>query len=68
MTFLLGRISESGEFLLVFCVHGLCSAFAKFIAFIEKILDPAFIPATLAYRDDNRLARLAFPIVSVSLV
>ena len=67
VTFPLGRISESGEFLLVFCVHGLCSVFAKFIAFIEKILDPAFIP-TLAYRDDNRLARFAFPIVSVSLV
>ena len=67
VTFPLGRISESGEFLIIFCVHGLCSAFAKLIAFIEKILDAAFIP-TLAYRDDNRLARFAFPIVSVSLV
>ena len=62
VTFPLGRISESGEFLIIFCVHGLCSAFAKLIAFIEKILDAAFIP-TLAYRDDNRLARFAFPIV-----
>ena len=63
MTFPLGRISEPRAFLLVFCVHGLCSAFAKFIAFIAKILDPAFVPS------EKTIGERVLPfLVSVSLV